>query len=549
MQSVAELKRLRTLRQTLLAVICGGLLSVGFLEAEYYFFAWIAFIPLLFASNHAGVLKTYWLGVVSGFTAFAVATYWVADFIEASKGYNETNSVLLASLVWLYCAHSVALTLLLFRWLRRWSAAHDFLLFPMIVVVVNASFPMIFSMKLGESQVGFPQALQAVAFTGVYGLSFLIALVNIVLWRLLTRACQAWGVLDNARAECPRSNASPWAYILALSAIGVWFVYGTQRVVEIEEQVAQWNSLKVGLVQPNERPTLGKTALTSGYSRAYPPELEMTERLSVAGADLVIWPEGSTKYALDNAVVQQAYQKAVSDFEVGLLFQDTEHGYDSVSGRLNYQYNSAVMMTTERSKQEPQVYRKVKRIPLGEYLPVFSDSSLLRPWAEDFIGDFLSEISSGKKHEVFTYQGIHLIPLICYETTFPSFVAAAANHAYNKTPKSEPKVLVALTNDGWFGKTHQPLIHVYGSIMRAVEQGLTLVHVANNGPSIVVSPNGKILFQTALNDRGGYLTDVPYSASAGNTFYSRFPAFKMLMQILFGALLIRAFYNRRRTSK
>jgi apolipoprotein N-acyltransferase len=48
------------------------------------------------------------------------------------------------------------------------------------------------------------------------------------------------------------------------------------------------------------------------------------------------------------------------------------------------------------------------------------------------------------------------------------------------------------------------------SILRAVENRLPFVHVMNNGPSVVVLPNGRVLFQSQFREAGGYLVDVPY---------------------------------------
>ncbi|MDX1589973.1 MAG: nitrilase-related carbon-nitrogen hydrolase [Oleiphilaceae bacterium] len=79
------------------------------------------------------------------------------------------------------------------------------------------------------------------------------------------------------------------------------------------------------------------------------------------------------------------------------------------------------------------------------------------------------------------------MPLICYETLFPALAARAMPRQRNGT------VLVGLSNDARFGSTCQPLQPVSASILRAVENRVPFVHVPNNGPSVAVLPNGRVL--------------------------------------------------------
>ena len=65
-------------------------------------------------------------------------------------------------------------------------------------------------------------------------------------------------------------------------------------------------TVTVGIVQPNEAPSLARPAIFPGYSLAYPPEMAMTERLAQAGAELVVWPETRYKGYFDQPHVQNA---------------------------------------------------------------------------------------------------------------------------------------------------------------------------------------------------------------------------------------------------
>lgn len=526
-------KQLSTWHQDLLALLSGILLSLSFLDAQYYIFAWFAYLPLLIAINKASLLRSYCLGLVSGL-AFAIsAGYWVVDFLMLSKGYGLSLSILWSCIFWFYCAQLSALTALGFQYLKQRSAVHEFILFPLIVVTLYAVFPMLFTVHLGESQSQFLSAIQAIEFTGVYGLDAIIALSNIILFSLVNGLC--------IRQEKPMS----WLFLLAVVPIAVWFIYGMVAMQKWDTQIEQSNTIRIGIVQPNEAPSLEKSAAYPGYSRAYPPEIEMTERLSKAGAELVIWPEAKYKAYLDRQYVAKAYQHQLKELKIRLIFQDIEHMQAAKLAATTLQYNTAVMIN--EMGQELGRYQKMKRIPFGEYVPFVSGIPLFRTWVEGFFGKFLNEMEGGKTHQIFKDKKINIIPLICYEVMFPEFVAEAVS--YSSSDSELGSLLVGLSSNGWFGVTRQPFQHVNASILRAVENRIPLVHAVNNGPSIVALPTGEVIFRSDFHRAGGYLVDVPDSGSSRGSYYSQHPKqFIFSVYAMLVLVIILAFVSKKQLS-
>lgn len=501
------------LAQLLLVMLFAGLLSLAFLDHDYYFATWIAFVPLLFAVEKTTLAKTYLLGLIAGLTSFALGSYWIVDFIMLSKGYGLTASLLLAFVYWFYCAHLIAFTVIVFKWLSKHSQVHVFVLFPLVVVTFTSAYPMLFSMRLGDSQIQFYTALQGIDLLGVNGLSIIIALVNVMTFKIFAHFRNVnIGPLNNIK----------WPWGLALSVISLWFIYGAIQYPLWEKNIANWGVLKVGVVQPNEIPKLGKRIIYPGYGQAFPPEMEMTQRFSKLGADIIVWPEAQRKGFLDNEHIRIAYQNSVQEMDVGLVFQDTQQIRNQLTGEIQSQYNTAVMLNNNGTQIGS--YQKIKRIPFGEYTPFVSEGSVAKKWLDSFWGNFVNEISKGDSHQVFLHNKVNIIPLICYETTFPAFVGQAVLEAKAKTNPSVGNLLVGLSNDGWFGSTHQPYQHIMASALRAVENRLPLVHAANNGPSIVVIPSGRVIFTSDFQQAGVYLVDVPLSNKAGGSFYSRHPS-------------------------
>ena len=120
------------------------------------------------------------------------------------------------------------------------------------------------------------------------------------------------------------------------------------------------------------------------------------------------------------------------------------------------------------------------------------------------------------------------LPLICYEAVFPQDVNGAPSRA---------DVLLQITNDAWFGTRAGPQQHLAQARLRAIEQGLPMIRVANTGISAVIDPAGRIVDSLPLG-RAGFL-DVAVPAPLAPTLYSRtgdWFAFAALL-VVFGTLI------------
>ena len=478
-----------------LAFTSGVLLALASAYAPLFMLAWVGWVPLLLAIRKANLPQSYWLGVVAGIGFYAVATHWVTEFLMTLKGYGEIQSTMLALLYWVYSAQVVGGIAVLYTWMRRIAPVAALASFPVILVVAYHAFPTLFTLRLGEAQSYFLPALQAVEFTGVHGLDLVVALINVVLFASLAH--------DNQRAE-------RWVVGCATAVIFCWFGYGFYATSQWDHQMTSWSRLRIGIVQPNEKSSLAIAPPQPGYSRAYPPEMAMTKDLAAAGADLALWPEARFKGYFDYEHVQRAFHSEIGSLEMPLLFHDSERV--DVDGEQR-EYNTAAFI--DRDGKFAGSYRKIQRIAFGEYLPLVSGVPALQSWVQDYFG--FHTISAGSAPAVFRTARFAIVPLICYEAVFPQLVA--------KSLAGEPagKLLVILSNDSWFGDTRQPYIHGQISILRAVENRVPLVHVLNNGPTLVVAPNGRILFRSEFQAARGYVVDLPYAPDSGGSFFNRHP--------------------------
>ncbi|QCF27151.1 apolipoprotein N-acyltransferase [Hydrocarboniclastica marina] len=515
----------------ILAGVSGVLLALPYLLPQLFLISWIAFVPLLFALRDKGPGQSYLLGVVTGLTTFVAAAWWIIEFITRLKGYDLPLTLALAVLFWVYSAQLFGLLALAFAWLRRRSGVPDLVLFPVLLAVFFALFPMLFHIQLGESQSRFLVALQAISCTGVHGLDAVIALSSIVVFKLLSGR--------PVRGEVPALSA-------AVAVIALWLGFGFFSLSDWDRQMESWQTRNIGFVQHNTGPLLSPEPPTPGYSRGYPRAMELTEGLADAGAELVLWPETRFIQYFSKPHVRRAFESQVADMGVPLLFQDMEQVHDTESKNnrdVGREYNTALLLNARGEEQDR--YRKIRRVAFGEYLPLVGDYPRMSAWVTGLFGGFYDNVSAGTEPKVFGVAGMSLVPLICYEAMFPELVANATAAA-----KRKGQVLAVLSNNAWFGATRQPYQHLNASVLRAVENRAPLVHVINNGPSGVVLPNGRFLFQAPFGEEAGYLVDMPYSPESGGSFFTRNPyLFSGALYVLLAGFVLSAMIRRRRSRR
>src|SRR5215472_9711128 len=114
-------------------------------------------------------------------------------------------------------------------------------------------------------------------------------------------------------------------------------------------------------------------------------------------------------------------------------------------------------------------------------------------------------------------------PLICYEIIFPGTVVDEDHR---------PAWMLNVTNDAWYGRSSGPYQHFAIARTRAVEEGLPLVRVANNGVSGVIDASGRVPARINL-DAVGY-ADVALPAPLAPTFYARAGDWTLLTLLLLG---------------
>ena len=469
------------------------LLAASVLNENLYLFTWYALVPFLYALEGKSLKKAYALGVLFGFSFFLITSFWIIEFLHQASDLPPGRRLLIGTVYWFYCAHLFAFLAVSINGLAQLRPGSQWLSLSLLGTLLFAAVPMVFPADLSISQSNFLIALQAIDITGAQGLHFVILLHNGLLFALLKNR---YKILDGGK-------------IFAMGFIGLWFIYGVISYGYWSAQQKNWPLFKVGLVQPNLPPSIHIPPPEPGYSRAYPMEIEVSHRLAQKGADLIVWPEARYRGYFDMAHVKDAFKHYAVEMGAGLLIQDLhQKGADT--------FNTSALL----SSAGVQEYQKYLRIPFGEYLPLAN-----LPWIGDEINtlfaNFYTPIAVGAPSKPMLYKGRTIQPLICFEVIHPVYVAQLMQAAERRNQLIQ--VLVAQSNDSWFGTSRQPHLHLAHSQLRSVELRLPLVHGLNNGPSAAFSATGQMIAQLPAFTRASSVMDIAYPQQPIPTLFARFP--------------------------
>jgi len=487
----------------ILAVLSGVLLALPFLFDQLYLFSWVAFVPLMLAVQGLSVKNSYFIGMLAGLSFVVIGNYWIVTFIIEVKGYGLFPSILMASLYWFYTCQAIALLMAGWVWLGKQLQSDNLFLFPLLVSALFSIFPWLFPISFGGSQSQFLLAIQGADLLGVLALDFIIALVNSAIFMFYSRK----GASKNQAG-----------LLMAVAIVMSWFFYGQYALSFWDDEISRWHTKKIGIIQSNDKPSIEIPKPKAGHGWSFPVEMEMSQKLAQAGSDIIIWPESRYKGYFASSFVRGAYRSQIRALNTPLIFHDMETVTDKKSANKKHtvrEFNTLIAMNKEG--EQDGYYRKMQRIPFGEYLPIIEKNDMDKGVVNEISDGFMANLSAGFKHEQFSLAGMQIIPLICYEVLFSHFVTEAV------VGKAKGSVLVAISNDAWFGQSRQPYQHGAISVLRAVENRLPLIHAINNGPSLVVLPSGRNLARSQAFVQSALQVDMPYSERSGGSFYGQYP--------------------------
>jgi apolipoprotein N-acyltransferase len=502
-------------RSLVLAGASGLFLPLSFPKSDLGLLAWVALVPLHWALDGKNKRQAFWIGWLSGTIAFTGMMAWVVTAMNTygkvplaiSYGLMLLLTAYLGLYVGLYSAGAV--------WFRTLIPRYGLFVFPCLWVTLELIRTYVLSGLpwglLGYSQYRQIEIIQIADHMGVYGVSFLIVLVNVALAEFLTWLMPLFRGFRPARL--------PWELVaMAALLVTLSWEYGLASISEAPFSDIPRSSISVGVVQPNVDQAVK-------WDTAYREETlarfdRLTERLGRA-TDLVVWPEAATPFVFEREPVYQLQLIALANrAQAPILFGSPALRF--YSDRRPYLLNSAYLLSPDG--QLLGRYDKHHLVPFGEYIPFKSSFLFFLDKLVEGIGDF--EAGTGptvltlmpKPRSAATGMAgteprtINFGVAICYEVIFPDLVRQfAANGA---------EFLVTVTNDAWFGASSAASQHFSMVVFRSVENHLAFARSANTGISGFIDPFGRIVEATPT------FTEQAVKATIRvwhpHTFYSRY---------------------------
>lgn len=526
----------------LLAIASGILQAVIFPSPNLYFLCWIAVAPLVVALSRTSlsatlqmpesmgqtlVPATAWQGFLLAWLSGAVwsagTCFWIFHVMHRYGGLDSVTSFGVLVLFCLALGANNGLFGLLFGLAvgkareRRSSLTRALIATPFLWVAMEIwkakmlGFPW---GPLGTVQVDNIPLSRIATFTGVYGVSFEIMLVN-----------SAFAAAFLVR----RPQRTLMLVATLVAALTVQFSVVVHPVVLPANETAR-------LVQENI-PILDQW--TAEYFQQTLNNLREdsipTQANTMPGEPLpsvIVWPESPAPFFINDQTFRSAASDVARRSNAYLITGSVGTNADPQMRHPEDIYNSAALITP--TGEWTARYDKIHLVPFGEYVPF-----------RVLIGSFVTKLTReagnfvpGATRNVFDLGYYKAGVFICYESIFPGEIRQFAANGGN--------VFFNISNDGWFGYYGAPEQHLNQVRMRAIENNRWILRATNTGITSAIDPFGRVVASAPRDVRT--VLDAPFAIVTGTTFYTRhgdwFPYLCAIISVVAIAFGLRARFSR-----
>ena len=493
--------------QILPILLSSVLLILAFPKPDAGVLSLVALVPLIAGLSRSSVPKAFISGWGAGTLWFFISYNWVSHSLSTYGGIPlplaELAIILLAAVHGFYIglfsllipvvAGSKERGIGVSEYRRNGDISRVFtqllthpftvlLVLPSVWVLLEAArtwFPAPFPwLMMGTAFWKIPYAKPLYEVGGVYGVSFWIVMMNVIIWMLIR----------NSRAARIRAGAV-FVVVLLMPLI----------LITTAGRDGSLTKLRVGVVQGNiQQEHKWDESIREDTLRTY---LSLTDSAVKQGARLVVWPETAVPfYYQANQELAGRMREFSKSRNVHLVFGSP--GYE-VSGRDVLLYNRVYHLSPNNDEES---YDKTMLVPFGEYVPL----ARFMPFIDKLVpgeGEFARGVWGGPFRTP-VYSGA----LVCYEISFPSLVR---REVYDGSV-----MLINDTNDAWFGRSWGPYQHLAISVVRARENRVPILRAANTGISAIIDRSGRIIESIPLNKRGIIVADIDIGGR--QTLYTRY---------------------------
>ena len=476
-------------------------LCLSFPPADLGYLVWIAFVPwfLLIVTEKKYV---YFNALLIGAAFFFIQLSWLR--------YVTTIAWVLLSL---YCsAYFIA-----FTFCTRFIAFR--LKWPLVIIApcIWASLEFIRSFLLsgfpwffiGHTQYRFLPVIQISDITGVYGISFIIVMVNAGIVDLIIRCLASSnklvsGFISEGQYSKHLLSSRKIVFfslicIMPLALLTAILLYGVYWLKDYKPQEGP----AICMVQGNIPQDLKFDSTEEDDIQILKKYSDLSMGVKGNLIDLLVWPETMVPGLLNiNPELTGRKIDMLSQFTAVQLAQDLNTNLLlgglalTLVGDEQVYFNSAYYYNREGKLADR--YDKIHLVPFGEFTPLKKYFPFLASLVPYEIGLTHSNRRTLFNLDTPTGGSFTFGSSICYEDTVPSLI--------RKFKKDGAEFMLNITNDGWFRNSAELDQHLAIMVFRAVENRICMARAANTGISSFVAPDGYIYDK--LSDAEGKYREV-----------------------------------------
>lgn len=477
-----------------LAILSSVLVVLAFPNFDFWFLAWVALVPFLYAIVFRPVTPfgTFVLGWLFGTGYFIGTVYWLTYAMIHYGGIpTPVAYLLLVPAAALFGLFTAGIGWILRRLADRWGAMAVSVA-PVLWVAIAEWLRFWITGQLwnalGYSQAFHPNVIQSARFGGVYAVSLLIVLVNAAVTFWLGR----------------RTPSKSGFVLTGFTLVLLAGTFSLNWMPEPKSSPSGPSPVEVVVVQPNvPMEPAGSAAEVEALMRRHVSlsESQLTRLNDPAVPRLTIWPESPMSFAYSsNNALRTDLAAFTTRNRTSLLINSMETAPNDGA------YNSAMLIDAQGGFAGQ--YDKIYLLPFGEYMPIpdwVPGVSLIPP----IVGNF----TAGERYPLLPVGTGKAGVMICFESAIPSLA--------RRYTVDGADMIIEISNDGYLGPTPVLRQHLANGIFRAVENRRPVVRATNAGISALITPRGEVKEPTKdfVPDARTFRVEAPATTP---TFYARY---------------------------
>jgi len=469
-----------------------------------YVLSWVALAPLIVALLRArpaselevsGGLRLapaspaqgFLLGYACGILWYAGTCYWIFNTMRLYGGLAAPVAVLVLFLFCCYLGlYHAFFGLLVAVLARRRDYRLPLLIIPFLWVALELARALVTGFPwnlLGTAQVDNVSLARITTFTGVYGISFEIALVNVAV-------AAAFLVPREKRGAMLVAALAAAAVLQAGSLIDPPAASSDREALLVQQNIpvaADWTPAYFQQTLADLASLTLKSATTGSQKKI----------------DVIVWPESPAPFFTNDPRFRDQLSAIARQSNAAVVAGSIGSNAPTPNSDAPV-FNSAALIGADGVWKAR--YDKVHLVPFGEYLPF--------PSLFSFAGGLTKEVGQfehGQSRSPLDSGGQLFGVFICYESVFPGEVRQFANNG--------AQVFINISNDGWYGDSGAYAQHLNQTRMRAIENQRWILSTTDTGVTASVDPFGRIVARIPRKQRAALVA--PFSLISETTFYSR----------------------------